>query len=211
MRKPRILVVTSCTQSKQDRAMKAQSMYVGMQHAKLMVGVLHARSRGIDVDLRIISAGYGLISGDKRIEPYNQTFSGLGKREIEEAAYELDIPEDMSWLLATPYDLALIMLGTDYLIAAGIAGQDVLASPTIALASRSSIQYLPDPDYQEEMAINIVELGVADTRKFGAGFVALKGEIAMRLLLAIADVPDALGFLQSPDSDPLWLAERVTE
>ena len=87
----------------------------------------------------------------------------------------------------------------------------MLASPTIALASRSSIQYLPDPDYQEEMAINIVELGVADTRKFGAGFVALKGEVAMRLLLAIADVPDALGFLQSPDSDPLWLAERVTE
>ncbi len=58
-------------------------MYTGWQHLYLMRGVDRLRRAFGDdfVDLRIVSAGYGLIAADREICPYDVTFSKMDKAQ----------------------------------------------------------------------------------------------------------------------------------
>ena len=104
----RILVITSCTGRKKHKPWNqlkcedfasperlsqrtaelkdfkdsAAEMYTGQQHRYLMAGLKQLReSHGQTVaDLHIISAGYGLLSEDDVIVPYNVTFQELKKK-----------------------------------------------------------------------------------------------------------------------------------
>ena len=60
----------------------AGAMYSGRQHLALMRGVAKIRERfGPEaVAVQIISAGYGLISEQQLIAPYNATFRGMPRR-----------------------------------------------------------------------------------------------------------------------------------
>src|SRR5690348_7730055 len=63
-------------QSLSECFLPAEDMYTGEQHARLMSGVQTIRKSLSDdaVDVWILSAGYGLISGHVRIVPYECTF-----------------------------------------------------------------------------------------------------------------------------------------
>ena len=62
----------------------ASVMYTGKQHEYLMRGVDKLRRAYGDnfVDLRILSAGYGLIEEDRVICPYDVTFSKWASRNV---------------------------------------------------------------------------------------------------------------------------------
>lgn len=111
MRYPRVLIITSCTGEKrfkpenqltQEDFMHAArlrkrekqlpefmvptgEMYTGMQHIQLMEGVRTLR-KALEkpvIDVVIISAGYGLISEDRVIAPYEVTFNTMKGHEID--------------------------------------------------------------------------------------------------------------------------------
>lgn len=137
----KILVITSCTGRKkykptnqlqpedflsterletrstelEDFEVPAAKMYTGQQHRFLMVGLRQLREiyGQTVVDLHIISAGYGLLSENDVIVPYNVTFQKLKKKEILERSNNLQIHEQVETLIKG-YDLVFYLLGKEY-------------------------------------------------------------------------------------------------
>ena len=137
----KILVITSCTGRKKhkppnqlkcedfasperlrqrtaelkDFKDSAAEMYIGEQHRYLMAGLKRLRKvYGQAVaDLHIISAGYGLLSENDVIVPYNVTFQKLKKKEILERSDNLQIHEQVETLIEG-YDLVFYLLGKEY-------------------------------------------------------------------------------------------------
>src|ERR1700722_13918517 len=74
----------------------ASEMYTGKQHEYLMRGVDKLRRAYGDnfVDLRILSAGYGLIEEDRVICPYDVTFSKMGKPQRRAWGHSLGVTRD---------------------------------------------------------------------------------------------------------------------
>src|SRR4051812_23803715 len=96
-----IIIVTSCTGEKQykpdnqlvkhdfesdkdafqtrqeelaEYCLPAEEMYTGQQHLRLMRGIEALRVCSVyHIDLQIVSAGYGLITGDTPVAPYECT------------------------------------------------------------------------------------------------------------------------------------------
>ena len=226
----RILIVTSCTGQKtvghprgltgddfaqgsahvQEREVAladcltpARDLYRGQQHVRLMRGVKGVAGR-LETHLQVVSAGYGLIRGERKIAPYECTFSGRGKADLRAWADRLGIPAAFRALMADPYDLCLWLLGDDYLAACGIDSRLRLASPTIALCGSTASRNLPPL-----AGLTTVVLGNPEARRFSCGLVALKGDIAARLLTRLAETPDLLPTLIHPDTDLLELLERA--
>jgi hypothetical protein len=184
--RPRVLVVSSCTGSKRDtrgRHLPAEQLYTGQQHKRLMRGVRAMREAHgpSSVDLRIVSAGFGLLRADEAIPTYDTTFSGMGTHQLHAHANRLGIPADLRQALREPYDLAIILLGEQYLKAAQLDAQTKLGGPTIALVGASSARKLP-----RLARLRPVVLGTQQTRDFACGLVGLKGEVAGRMLEALA-------------------------
>ena len=74
------------------------------------------RERGDQVELRIISARYGLIGEETPIVPYECTFQGLGKKKIRERRDKLRIYENLlEFFGKNEFDQSVVILGKDYL------------------------------------------------------------------------------------------------
>lgn len=104
--------------------------------------------------------------------------------------------------MAEPYDLCLWLLGDDYLAARGIDSRLRLASPTVALCGSATRRNLPPL-----AGLKTVVLGNPEARRFSCSLVALKGDIAARLLVRLAETPDLLPTLIRPDADLLDLLD----
>ena len=140
----KVLVITACTAKKQfqpDNPLQqtdfattgllrlrsrrleefetpAAQMYRGNGHLHLMNGVTdlrHTFGQGI-VDVRIISPGYGLLKEEDPIVPYDYTFDGQGRDEIQRRSRKLGIHEELERLLLS-YDLVFFLLSDDYVTA----------------------------------------------------------------------------------------------
>lgn len=223
MNRLRVLVITSCTGEKSrsdtrqltladfkrgDAHVRAREMqlaahmvpadelYTGPQHKRLMRGVRAARESGkVDVDLQILSAGYGLVPGDQTVAPYEATFAGMKKAELTAWAQQLQIREDVAVALGHPYDLALVLLGEDYLAACEIGSDLRLGGPAVFLCSAASAKKLPSIQ-----ALRPVAVSNADAKRFSCGLVGLKGEVAARVLERLAADPTRLvDVLHGPD------------
>lgn len=210
----RILVITSCTGEKsvsseraltlqdfaqgrrhvarrekelKDLLCPAEALYTGQQHVRLMRGVQAFREsrlsgNGDDVlDLQILSAGYGIVSGEDRLAPYEATFQGMPKGELREWARELGVPAAFRKRVAAPYDLGLILLGDDYLSTCELDDSVEFGGPTLLFCGGSTRKRLPD-------LVNVrpVVLSNPEAKRFSCGLVALKGELASRLLSRLA-------------------------
>ena len=144
----RILIITSCTGEKSVKPVNqltledfqdgkahvakreaeleeflapAETLYTGLQHKRLMRGVEILRSDAdFELNFWILSAGYGLIPANQKIAPYECTFSGMKVNEITDWSTQIGIPDAIQQLLATEYDLALVLLGDSYLRACGL-------------------------------------------------------------------------------------------
>jgi hypothetical protein len=193
----KILVLTSCTGEKTRTADKpltvadfslgaqyvrfreaqlrplvpAAQLYAGQHHLRLMKGVTFARELGLEVDLHIVSAGYGLINEHRPIAPYDITFSGMPKPQLREWADHLDLPAATTTVLNGEFDLALILLGANYLEACQIGH---VGAPAMAFTGKAAGKKLS--------GLRVVTVGNADAKRFHCGLVGLKGEIGGRAL-----------------------------
>ncbi|HAG82055.1 MAG TPA: queuine/archaeosine tRNA-ribosyltransferase [Cyanobacteria bacterium UBA12227] len=245
MRQPRVLVITSCTGEKrykpknqltledfknsarlQKRHEKlaqflypAGQMYTGVQHLRVMEGVqLLRQSLGREaIHLAILSAGYGLISEDKTIVPYEVTFNTMKGYEVNEWAKFLGISQAFERAIVG-YDLVFILLGENYLRAAfGSPRSGWLRLPVenssnqtfIFLASHLSANYIPDLAAKTF----VLPLSNADAKHYRYGLVGLKGFLFKRfaecvvreeaLLQKVYDEPEV--FVQIVDTEPVQL------
>lgn len=195
---PRILVVTSCTGEKcfkpetpltledfQDEkrlkereaalsefAKPAAQMYTGRQHLFVMEGVRILRETfGKDiVDVAILSAGYGLISEDRSIVPYEVTFRTMKVAEIDRWSHFLGIQRDFEEKVRG-YDLVFILLGEDYLRALSLSVKTSKKQTLVFLASNRSKRYIS----VEEAKTIVLPLSNQEAKQFRCGLVALKG------------------------------------
>ena len=94
----------------------AGKMYTGRQHVLMMRGVEHLRTNFslATFDVAIISAGYGLICEEKKIAPYDITFTCKGSPWIRERREVLKIPAKTRKLLSE-YQVVFFLLGKEYL------------------------------------------------------------------------------------------------
>lgn len=95
----------------------AADMYTGRQHTQMMDGVRALRlAFGSDAcDVAIVSAGYGLLSEQTPIAPYDITFHGMGKPLIRAKGEKLGIPESVRQVLPG-HSVVFLLLGDDYLL-----------------------------------------------------------------------------------------------
>ena len=167
----------------------AEDLYSGLQHVRLMRGVRAAReASSIEVDLQILSAGYGLVVADQKLAPYEATFIGMGRKGIDAWAQALGIPSAIRVALAEPCDLCLVLLGKDYLRACALDEQVQLGGPTLFLCGKDAAQRLPKIPY-----LYPVVLANPEATTFSCGLVGLKGEVAARVLENLAKHPELLG------------------
>ena len=81
----------------------------------LMDGIKRYRDAGRDdLDLQILSAGYGLLDEDQDIVPYEVTFSKMTNRVLKEWSQTLSITDSINQKLKN-YDLIFFLLGDRYL------------------------------------------------------------------------------------------------
>lgn len=196
----KLLVITSCTGSKIHRPddaltqedfmdlqrleekekklhpyrLPAGKMYTGAQHLRLNEGVLALREKyGSDVvDVYIVSAGYGLISENYPVLPYEITFNKMKKGEIVQWAQFLKIHEEVEELLLH-YDLVFFLLAENYIQALQMPFARVNDNQRLVfICSNSSRKLIPQgPPYYT------VPLGINDAREFHYGLVGLKGQL----------------------------------
>jgi len=191
----------------------AEAMYTGQQHKRLMRGIRALRERSeYDIDLRIVSAGYGLISSDRIIAPYECTFQTMGVREIIDWSNHLGIPLAARELFQQPADLILVALGKQYLRALQLDKTVTFASPVIFFAATESEKQIPRSE-----TVRVFPLINADAKRFRCGMVGLKGELVGRILRHLAtdgepfwemlmdEQTDLLGILEEPA--PLKIAK----
>lgn len=122
----------------------ARDLYAGSAHIWTMKAVDVLRTiPELEVDLFIISAGFGLVNENDLLSPYECTFKNMSKEQIKTRAKFLEIPDDLKKLFTRRYDVIFILLGEDYLYAAGNALFQIPTSTTgICFASEKNIPKL---------------------------------------------------------------------
>jgi len=174
----------------------AAEMYTGQQHVRLMRGIEAAQAT-FDIDLWIVSAGYGLIHGTREIVPYEMTFQGMKAQEIDAWAAHLNLPQNVQNLLAQPTDLTLILVGKSYLRALGLTDDTDFDSTTVFFTGSEALHSLPT-----HPKLRAVGLNKSDATRYRCGLVGLKGEIVGKLLIEAANHgTDYLIAATQPDVD----------
>ena len=177
----------------------AGEMYTGRQHVYLMCGVEKLRRAFGDdlVDLRILSAGYGLIEADRAICPYNVTFNDMSKPQARAWGRRLGVPSDVRAALED-VDVAIFLLGSRYLDA---------IDPPIAARDGQRLVFLAEPSESSRLAgagVVIVPAGKSETR-YGAGLVALKGKMFERFAEALAERRELFDEIKADSSPATFL------
>lgn len=191
-----------------DLLTRTEDLYTGEQHVRLMRGVRQLRDsiepeRDLQLDVRILSAGYGLVPGNRLLAPYDCTFEGMKKRELRAWADQLGVPGAIREVLVQPYDLAFLLLGEPYLEACALDDGVSLGGPTIAFTSTKMASRLPQlPN------LRTVVLRNRDATRFSCGLVSLKGELTARLLQRVASNQVTLEQLQDEEVDVLSFVDE---
>lgn len=167
-----------------DYLTPAIELYSGLQHVRLLRGLQAIQSdpnRNVDTDTWIVSAGYGLIPGHRPIAPYEATFIGMGRAQRRQWAQQLRLAESVRALLAEPADLIIVLLGDDYLEACALNEATDFGGPCFLFCGKRAARRLPNSP-----KLHKIVLTNSDAKLFSCGLVGLKGELADRLLEAIA-------------------------
>lgn len=101
-------------------SIRARKLYIGNQNRELVNGVdLLRQIEKIEIKFSILSAGFGLVDENDLIPPYDCSFTGMRKSQIQERAEWLNISSDFKKLLATGFDLVYLALGKNYFLTLG--------------------------------------------------------------------------------------------
>lgn len=112
-----------------DYVVSAREMYRGYLNQELTKGVDLLRAiEGLEVQLVIVSAGFGIIGENELIPPYDCSFSGMRKREIHTRKNDLMIEYDFARICSSGFDIVYLALGRNYLLALGDEWKSVTTS-----------------------------------------------------------------------------------
>jgi hypothetical protein len=183
----------------------AEDLYTGQQHLRLMDGVRGVReSLGAEnVELFILSAGYGLIGAGRGVVPYECTFQGMKKGELRGWAEHLKVGDEARRVFQTPADFTLVLLGDPYLRALALDDVVDFASPVLFFASEKARAHVSGRG-----TFRVVPLSNKEAKRFSCGLVGLKGELGKRILRRVA--AEGEGFVRSlfdPSADVLALLD----
>ena len=212
---PRILIITSCTgkklhnptnqltiedfkdterlrertESLSEFSCPSGQMYTGLQHLRLMEGVDILRSHfGKEaVDVKIISAGYGLIPEDKAIVPYSVTFNSMKNDEVYSWGNYLRIHEDFQQQIVG-YDLIFVLLGDKYLRTLKLPVKTHSHQTFIFFASNKSINYIDSGNAK----LLTLTLSNKSASRFSCALVGLKGHLLKLIATEVGRVPHLL-------------------
>ena len=99
---------------------RVRDLYTGNQNRELVKGVDILRQiENTEVDLFIISAGFGLVKENDELPIYDCSFSSMNKSQIKERAELLQIPLNFEKLVTSDYDLVYLALGKKYFLSLG--------------------------------------------------------------------------------------------
>ena len=203
----KVLVVTSCTSWKKYKLINqlqpedflsterlaarsaelkhyetsATDMYTGLQHRYLKAGLEQLRTcyREANVDLHIISAGYGLLNESDAIIPYNVTFAGLKKKELLARSNSLQLHEGVETLI-TNYELVFFLLGAEYIKALQLPFEVSDMITQVFLLGKGYRKLIPDASNT-----HFVPIGNDLARELGVMGVALKGFVFRQLCAVV--------------------------
>ena len=188
---------------------RADQLYTGQHHIRLMRGVdavvSNNKPTGLELDIRILSAGYGFIRPESEIPPYECTFQTMNAKQIDNWADELGTPKQFRDLVSEKYDLALLLLSDDYLRACRLNQNVNLGGATIILCGSSLKKKLPQINKLHPLVVSTPE-----TRRFNCGHVALKGEIGGRILKALHDGTLTLKTLLTNEDKTFSVIEKIS-
>ena len=148
--------------------LSAKEMYTGQEHKYVKEAVRNLKEKA-SVDWKIVSAGYGLISPDKEIVPYEVTFND-SDIDTKKWADKIEIPEDFRNVVRK-YDLVIVALGTKYLKSLSLKQNGISENPELVfLTGKTGERELPDKEN-----ISIVTVGRDEQNKYGKMMIRLKG------------------------------------
>jgi hypothetical protein len=153
----------------------AGELYRGRQHILLMQGVEALRQAfgHSVVDVKIVSAGFGLVDEKQPLPPYNATFADLSTSKILPIAQRLRIPEAVNQLIKDGnYSCAFFLLGESYLLSIGLPFPDAPGFPCLFLSGPSSHKRVP-----RRAPYRFVPVGQDDSIAFSYNLVGLKGQL----------------------------------
>ncbi len=192
-----------------DRMLPAEDLYTGQQHVRLIRGIQAIRQSKNgsgsppDLDLWVLSAGYGLVPGDRKLAPYECTFQGMKTQELQDWATKLNVPKQFRKLVQQDYDLGLILLGDQYLSACQIDETVSFGGPTLLFCGSTVAARLPTVPQ-----LRPVILSNPEATAFSCGLVGLKGEVASRLLKQLAQ--GAISLEETINAEPDFLSRLKT-
>jgi len=158
-------------------------MYIGNQNRELVRGVDALRDiDGIEVILKIISAGFGIVAENDWIPPYDCTFTGMKKSYILARSHQLDIAKDFYELYSAGFDLIYLALGTRYCWA--IASELPASSDTIMIGfndalSRSNMVRIPS-DHRIVHALSVRGYKIHGVTGFKGDLLRVLAESALK-------------------------------
>jgi hypothetical protein len=97
-------------------ALPAAEMYAGLQHLEILRGLKSIRKAVPEIrwNLKIVSAGYGLVDENDIIYPYDVTFKKMGTKRLKVWSESISIPAKIRASLSSE-DMVIFLLGSDYL------------------------------------------------------------------------------------------------
>jgi hypothetical protein len=229
----RMLVIGSCTKSKQDAdcppALRlkdvdfldparlrsreqelvkwlrpAAEMYTGRQHTQMMDGVKVLRSSfGPDAcQVAIVSAGYGVLSEQTAIGPYDITFHGMKKSLIRLSGERLGIPEGIRKII-DEHTLVFLLLGDDYLLS---------ARPPLIPSDGQKLVAFGSPKLRQVPGCDVVVVPAEkdSAREFHDGITTVKGKMFNCFTKGLQRKPEMLDALLR-DQTPQTILTLIKE
>ncbi|MGE0085289.1 MAG: tRNA-guanine transglycosylase DpdA [Desulfococcaceae bacterium] len=151
----------------------AGEMYTGMQHVLLKKGLDLLRNSCPDIqfDMKIVSAGYGLLDEHTPIVPYEMTFSGMKAKDLRKWSDFLALPAKIPAALSG-YDAVVFLLGKEYLRSLDLSKNSDIPANCIFICGKCGQRHLP-----EGPRVHSLTLDNKDARRLGAPLVSLKGRV----------------------------------
>lgn len=159
---------------------EASEMYTGSQHIALMDGIKGYRKTGGLIDLNILSAGYGLISENQTIAPYEVTFNTMDSTTIRNWSAKQKITETLKERIKG-YDLVFFLLGDKYL--------QSIEWP-LAINNNQKFVFFAGESSKSRVLIqdnyHLMAIGEAEAKRFRFGLIGIKGFLFSKLLSQVA-------------------------
>jgi hypothetical protein len=178
-------------------------MYLGRQHMQMMDGVRLLRSTfgSAACDVAILSAGYGLISENRAIGPYDITFQDIPKPLIKARGEKLEIPDAIRKQVAG-YPIVFFLLGDDYLRS---------AQPPLIPSAKQRFVAFGSPKLRVAPGADVIVIPSAqpEAAQFGDGVVTLKGRMFHLLATGLKQNPKMLNDLIQ-DKTPETILKLMT-